>query len=80
MLLGGSETYLKGDYSKLNIHINVDYLTPAVVSAINLESTRLTFLTSCKSSGVGSKPFNEAAESILQGFYGAGTQTLISTL
>ena len=79
LLLAGAETYLNGDYSKLNFHINVGCLTPAAVCAINLEGTRLTFLSACKS-GVGSKPFHETAESILQAFRGAGAQTVISTL
>ena len=79
LLLAGAETYLNEDYSKLNFHINVGCLTPAAVCAINLEGTRLTFLSACKS-GVGSKPFHETAESILQAFRGAGAQTVISTL
>lgn len=48
LLLAGAETYLNGDYSKLGFHINIGCLTPAAVCAINLERTRLAFLSACK--------------------------------
>ena len=79
LLLAGAETYLNGEYSKLSFHINVGCLTPAAVCAINLESTRLAFLSACKS-GVGEKPFHETSVSILQAFRSVGTKTVISTL
>lgn len=79
LLLAGAETYLNGDYSKLSFHINVGCLTPAAVCAINLEGTRLAFLSACKS-GIGEKPFHETAVSILQAFRSVGTKTVISTL
>ena len=79
LLLAGAETYLNGDYSKLSYHINVGCLTPAAVCAINLESTRLAFLSACKS-GIGEKPFHETSVSILQAFRSVGTKTVISTL
>lgn len=79
LLLAGAETYLNGEYSKLSFHINVGCLTPAAVCAINLESTRLAFLSACKS-GIGEKPFHETSVSILQAFRSVGTKTVISTL
>ena len=79
LLLAGAETYLNEDYSKLSSHINVGCLTPATVCAINLEGTRLVFLSACKS-GIGDKPFHETSESILQAFRSVGAQTVISTL
>ena len=79
LLLAGSETYLNGDYSKLNFHINTGCLTPATVCAVNLEGTRLVFLSACRS-GVGYKPFHETAQSLYQAFRGAGALSVISTL
>ena len=79
LLLAGAETYLNGNYSKLSFHINVGCLTPAAVCAINLEETRLAFLSACNSA-IGDKPFHETAVSILQAFRSAGTKTVISTL
>ena len=79
LLLAGSETYLNGDYSKLNFHINIGCLTPAAVCAINLEGSRLAFISAC-CSGIGTKPFHETAQSLLQAFRGAGAQSVISSL
>jgi hypothetical protein len=79
LLMAGSKTYLNGDYSKLNFHINIGCLTPTAVCATNLEGSRLVFLSTCRS-GIGVKPFHETSQSILQAFRGAGAQNVISTL
>ena len=79
LLLAGAQTYLNKNYEKLSFHSGVGCLTPASVGAINLEATRLVFSSTCRS-GIGTKPFHETSESMMQAFHASGAQTVISTL
>ena len=79
LLLAGAQTYLNKQHSKLSFHSGLGCLTPASTCAINLQGTRLVFSSSCHS-GVGTKPFHETSQSMMQAFHAAGAQTVISTL
>lgn len=79
ILLAGAQTCLNKQYNKLSFHSGLGCLTPASACAINLEGTRLVFSSSCHS-GVGTKPFHETSQSMMQAFSAAGAQTVISTL
>ena len=79
ILLAGAQTYLDKKFKKMDIKAGTGHMNSIAMCGMQLEGTRLVFVSACDSS-VGSRPSQEMPASITHALRAAGAQTVISTL
>ncbi len=79
LLLAGSNTYRRGNFSKVAPEVGTGELTSLAACGMNLQQTRLVYLSTCVSS-YGLYSYGETVNSLAQAFRSAGAQTVIATL
>lgn len=79
LLLAGSNTYRRGNFSKVTPEAGTGELTSLAACGMNLRGTRLVYLSTCVSS-YGLYSYGETINSLAQAFRSAGAKTVIATL
>ena len=79
ILLAGSNTYYAGKLAEIVPEAGTGELTSLAACGMNLNGTRLVFLSTCVSS-YGLYSYSESVNSLAQAFRSAGAQTVIATL
>ncbi len=79
LLLAGANTHRQGDMSKVASVAGTGELTALAVMGMNLDGTRLVYLSMCQSTQ-GIIPSGEAVTNLAQAFRVAGAKTVVATL
>ena len=79
LLLAGSNTYRRGNFSKIPPEVGTGELTSLAACGMDLRGTRLVYLSTCVSS-YGLYSYGETINSLAQAFRSAGVQTVIASL
>lgn len=79
LLLAGANTYRLGKYERIVAAAGTGALTSVAACGLNLQGTRLVYLSSCLSS-FGHTATGESLQSLAQAFRAAGAQTVVATL
>lgn len=78
LLLAGANTYRAGKLTQVSLEAGSGELTSLAVCGMNLQGTRLVYLSTCMSS-YGLYSYGESVGSLAQAFRSAGAQTVIAT-
>ena len=78
LLLAGANTYRTGKLTQVSLEAGSGELTSLAVCGMNLQGTRLVYLSTCMSS-YGLYSYGESVGSLAQAFRSAGAQTVIAT-
>ena len=79
LLLAGSNTYRRGDHTKVLPEAGTGELTSLAACGMNLRGTCIVYLSTCVSS-FGLYSYGETVNSLAQAFRSAGAQTVIAAL
>ena len=77
--LAGFNTFSKKQFDQLIPDCGTCQLSPLAIYSMSLQGTKLVFLSAC-SSGAGTAPVQEAADSLARAFLTAGVETVIASL
>ena len=79
IVLAGINTFRRKRFEQLHPECGPCQLSPLGIYSMNLQGTKLIFLSTC-SSGAGTAPVQEAANSLAEAFLTAGAETVVATL
>lgn len=77
--LAGFNTFSRKQFDKVEPDCGPGQLPPLAIYSMNLQGTKLVFLSAC-SSAAGTAPMQEAADSLAEAFLTAGAETVIAAL